>query len=187
MVTSKYYIFFFLSLICSYYPTRAQNNLSVTEKMYVRLLKGFIDHVKLNNEERDGNFTETYVPNDSAQNKRMDSLIQIRQTKDTVEIKYMLTHYFVPGNDSLAAHEHWDKDSLLNSLCHAFYPQYTEFSNFIQSLGRETLSNLKIEPLRFYKNKFYYNHFEPYQRENSLVFFDKRQPDKLLGVVLCVP
>lgn len=184
--TNRYFICSLVfSILCSN-TGNAQVSYSKTDSAYVHLLEGFINQIEKS--EKKNKYVDYSVSSDSSeQNRKTDSLIRINNNKDTAEKIFLLNTYFISGNDSLLALEHRNKDSLLKAFCPKFFPYYVHFANFVLGLGQNAIANLIIEPLRLYPDKFYYEHFEPYQRENSLVFFDKRYPNKSLGVVLCVP
>jgi hypothetical protein len=49
------------------------------------------------------------------------------------------------------------------------------------------IENLTIIPLRLSSDTFIYNRLTKFQKENTFVFFDKRNPQATLGYVLFVP
>jgi hypothetical protein len=62
------------------------------------------------------------------------------------------------------------------------------FYRFLQERGAKTLAkNLGAMPLRLSNDKFIYNRLTPFQKENTLIFFDKRNPHKTLGYILFIP
>ena len=64
----------------------------------------------------------------------------------------------------------------------------SDFYNFFIDHKNENLAeNLTAIPIRISKDTFIFNRFTTFQKENALVFFDRRNPDKTLGYILFIP
>lgn len=62
------------------------------------------------------------------------------------------------------------------------------YYRYLQEREDEQLAeNLKAIPFRLGKDTFIYSHFTRFQKENSLVFYDKRSPTVPLGYLLFMP
>ena len=63
-----------------------------------------------------------------------------------------------------------------------------EFYNYLLKNKKIKLAeNLAAIPIRKSKDSFILNKFNSFQKENSLIFFDKRHPNKTLGYMLFIP
>ncbi len=74
-----------------------------------------------------------------------------------------------------------DKMDNLKSAVNSFYRYVQERED--QKLGE----NLKAIPIRFSPDKCIYKKLTAFQRDNTLVFYDRRQPKKVLGYMLVMP
>ena len=55
-------------------------------------------------------------------------------------------------------------------------------------MKKENLAeNISAAPVRFADDKSVYNDLSSFQKENTLVFFDKRSPKKIIGYILFMP
>lgn len=63
-----------------------------------------------------------------------------------------------------------------------------EFYNyFVNNKKEELIENLTALPVQKSNDTFIFNKFNSFQKENTMVFFDKRNPDKTLGYILFFP
>ena len=61
------------------------------------------------------------------------------------------------------------------------------FNYFINNRKEKLAENISAIPMRISKDTFIFNRFNKFQKENSLVFFDKRHPEKTIGYLLFIP
>lgn len=77
------------------------------------------------------------------------------------------------------------KGELPNEKTDILKKQLKLFSTFLRK--ENLLENLSVIPVRFADNKSVYNDLSSFQKENTLVFFDRRSPKKILGYILFMP
>ena len=61
------------------------------------------------------------------------------------------------------------------------------FNYFINNKNEKLAENLTAVPIRLSKDTFIFNRLNKFQKENTLVFFDKRHPEKTIGYLLFIP
>jgi len=61
------------------------------------------------------------------------------------------------------------------------------FNYFVERENEKVAENITAMPIRISKDTFIFNRLTSFQKENSLVFFDKRNPNKTLGYLLFIP
>ena len=61
------------------------------------------------------------------------------------------------------------------------------YNYFLSNTDKRLEENLTAIPIRMSKDTFIFKKFTAFQKENTLVFFDKRYPDKTLGYMLFIP
>ena len=77
------------------------------------------------------------------------------------------------------------KGELPNEKTDILKKQLKTFSTFLR---KENLAeNLSVIPVRYADNKSVYNDLSSFQKENTLVFFDRRSPKKIIGYILFMP
>ena len=104
---------------------------------------------------------------------------------DSAYLKYILSNYLFLDvkSDSLDMLNNLTKEKLgalrktVNSL----------FEFLMQAENKKTAANLEAIPSRLSPDKNIYNRFTTFQKNNTLVFFDKRTPNKTLGYILYLP
>jgi hypothetical protein len=82
--------------------------------------------------------------------------------------------------------------SMFNNLTPAQFNQLKQtlnaFYQFIQERQNQNpSSNLVAIPARLCNDKFIYGRFTNFQKSNTLVFFDEKEPTKTLGYMLFIP
>lgn len=93
---------------------------------------------------------------------------------DSTQLKYLMEDYLfvdakIPSNEKI---------EVLKKQVKTFY-------NFLK---KENLAeNISAVPVRFADDKSVYNDLSSFQKENTLVFFDKRSPKKIIGYMLFMP
>ncbi len=93
---------------------------------------------------------------------------------DSTQLKYLMQEYLfvdakIPSNEKIEV----------------LKKQVKTFNNFLQ---KDNLAeNISAVPVRFADDKSVYNHLSSFQKENTLVFFDKRSPKKIIGYILFMP
>ena len=61
------------------------------------------------------------------------------------------------------------------------------YNYFLSNTDKRLEENLTAIPIRMSKDTFIFKKFTTFQKENTLLFFDKRYPDKTLGYMLFIP
>ena len=61
------------------------------------------------------------------------------------------------------------------------------YNYFMDHKDEKLAENLSAIPIRISKDTFIFNRLTAFQKENTVVFFDKRKPDKTLGYMLFIP
>lgn len=94
---------------------------------------------------------------------------------DSVHLKYIVqNHLFIDSKGELSN----EKTNILKKQLKTFY-------NF---LHKENLAeNISVIPIRFADDKNIYKDLSTFQKENTLLYFDKRSPKKILGYILFMP
>jgi hypothetical protein len=101
---------------------------------------------------------------------------------DSTHLYYMLQNFFFVNikTDSLRYISSDKLDYLRKSV--------TEFYNyFVSDKNEKVAENLAAIPIRKSKNTFIFNNLNSFQKVNTLLFFDKRHPEKTLGYMLFIP
>ncbi len=94
---------------------------------------------------------------------------------DSSQLKHIMQNYlFIDAKGELLT----EKTGILKK-------QLKTFSTFLR---KENLAeNLSVIPVRYADNKSVYNDLSSFQKENTVVFFDKRSPKKIIGYILFMP
>lgn len=108
---------------------------------------------------------------------------------DSVRLNYILSNYvFINAKV--------DSSRLAQSILHNLTPQQLNslketvntFYRFLQERENKKLSeNLVAIPTRVSTDKCIYDRLTAFQKNNTLIFFDKREPTKILGDILFIP
>lgn len=107
------------------------------------------------------------------------SFTEYIKTKDDItdssQLKHIMQNYLFIDT----------KGEVSNEKTNILKKQLKTFSTFLR---KENLTeNLSVIPARYGDDKFVYNDLSSFQKENTLVFFDKRSPKKILGYILFMP
>lgn len=164
MKKNHFFIFLFFSVVSN--TGMSQTNVSYTfqERASIKLFRDFIVHVS-------------------------DCIEKKIDIAEDPELKYILFHYLFVNRKldtlnetNLGANEiKADQVGSLKKELHSFY-------NFLQEhMGQNLADNLTAIPLRLADNKFVYQRLSAFQRDNTLIFYDKRFPDHQLGYMLFMP
>ena len=108
---------------------------------------------------------------------------------DSTHLDYLLQHFLFINlkADSLnqqQAHLNEipsEKMDFLKKSVNRFY------NYFVNNEKYKLIENLTAEPIRKTNDTFIFHKFNSFQKENVLVFFDKRHPHKTLGYLLFIP
>lgn len=93
---------------------------------------------------------------------------------DSIQIRH-LTEKYLFVNDRAPSKE---KIEILKSQVKTFY-------GFLQK--DNLIENISVIPIRLTDDKSVYSNLTDFQKENTLVYFDKRIPKKILGYILFIP
>jgi hypothetical protein len=108
---------------------------------------------------------------------------------DSAHLEYLLQHFFFINLKSDSLHNNevdlWEisseKMNYLGKSIRAFY------NYFLNNRKTKLAENLTAMPIRMSKDTFIFKRFNAFQKANTLIFFDKRYPDKTLGYMLFIP
>jgi hypothetical protein len=108
---------------------------------------------------------------------------------DSAHLEYLLEHFLfinIKGDSlhtgQLALNEiPAEKTDYLKKSINELY------NYLVENKEKKLAENLAAIPIRKSKDTFICNKFNSFQKENCLVFFDKRHPDKTLGYMLFIP
>jgi hypothetical protein len=107
---------------------------------------------------------------------------------DSDNLNYILNHYaFV----NIQAHDN-KKSVELNDLSNeqmiSFKKEIKNFYRFLQEREEKKLGeNLSAIPIRLSSDTFIYKNLTSFQKQNTIVFYDKRFPKTTLGYLLFMP
>ncbi len=105
---------------------------------------------------------------------------------DTVELKYILSRYLFTNSkiDTTNSNEVKLNDLSVEKIDH-LKSELNSLYQFLQERENIKLAeNLSAQQLRLRSDTSIYNRLTNFQKENTLIFFDKRSPGKILGYVL---
>ncbi len=108
---------------------------------------------------------------------------------DTLELKYILSRYLFTNSkvDTTNQNEVKLNDLSVEKIDH-LKSELNSLYQFLQERENIKLAeNLSAQQLRLRSDTSIYNRLTNFQKENTLVFFDKRSPEKILGYVLFMP
>ena len=108
---------------------------------------------------------------------------------DSAHLEYMLEHFFFINIKPDSLHPaQLTLNEIPTKKMDYLKKSVNEFYNYLVNNKRKTLAeNLSAIPIRKSKDSFILNKFNSFQKENCLLFFDKRHPDKTLGYMLFIP
>jgi hypothetical protein len=115
----------------------------------------------------------------------LQSILSNSDINDSAHLKYILSHYLFIDvkSDSLDILNNV-KDEKLDNI----RKTVNDFFDFLmRTKNKKNAANLTVIPSRLSPDKNIYNRFTSFQKNNSLVFYDKRTPDKMLGYILFLP
>jgi hypothetical protein len=159
---------FLLIIICSSamnsgYPQKV-GDLTNQEKRFISVFNGFTGYIS------------SCIKNNTDVN-------------DTPSIKYILLNFlFIDKNLDSAKIYQLKENELSTKQLNNLQSDLKGFYRYFQEReDKLIIENLTIIPLRLSSDTFIYNRLTKFQKENTFVFFDKRNPQATLGYVLFVP
>jgi hypothetical protein len=119
----------------------------------------------------------------------ISNINQKADVTDSAHLEYLLEHFLfinIKGDSlhtgQLALNEiPAEKTDYLKKSINELY------NYLVENKEKKLAENLAAIPIRKSKDTFICNKFNSFQKENCLVFFDKRHPDKTLGYMLFIP
>jgi uncharacterized protein YcfL len=111
----------------------------------------------------------------------------VQKNADSTGLKYFLLNYlFINSKLDTSDVQHVNFTEIKNEQRQVLGRQLKTFSDYIMNhSGLET--NMEARPARFGADKNIYNALTAFQKENTLVFYDKRSPEKVIGYMLFMP
>lgn len=163
MVDVKYYMqkLLLITAVLISFSVSAQ---TVNERKYIALFNDFTGYIQTAVKNK------TEISNDSEIKK--------------ILLNYLFSHTRLDSSDAF----HIKPGEINNEQLNCVKSQLKVFSRFFQERGNnKLLENISATPIRFGKDKYIYSKMSKFQKENTLVFFDKRHPEKILGYMLFIP
>ncbi|RNI39890.1 hypothetical protein EFY79_00880 [Hanamia caeni] len=119
----------------------------------------------------------------------ISNINQKADVTDSAHLEYLLEHFLfinIKGDSlhtgQLALNEiPAEKTDYLKKSINELY------NYLVENKEKKLAENLAAIPIQKSKDTFICNKFNSFQKENCLVFFDKRHPDKTLGYMLFIP
>jgi hypothetical protein len=108
---------------------------------------------------------------------------------DSAHLQYLLNHFFFINtkSDSLDNNQINLSEISSEKMNHLKKSIGTFYNYFLSNKNEKLAENLTALPIRISKDTFIFKRFNAFQKANTLVFFDKRHPDKTLGYMLFIP
>ena len=108
---------------------------------------------------------------------------------DSSHLEYMLQHFFFINvkPNSLSNEQVNLKEISSEKMDNLKKSIGTFYNYFLNNKNEKLAENLTALPIRESKDTFIFQRFNAFQKANTLVFFDKRHPDKTLGYMLFIP
>ena len=152
----------------------------------IKLFNEFVDFVKSRPSEPPIIMTGSDSINKAL---HLDSIEHAVKVRDTAFKKYILKNYIAPPYQR--THYFGAQPDSTESPGYLYRRFEYELGFLFRLLRAMTdsgqLSNLKIVPLRLYKDHFVYNHLNKWERDYSFVFYDKLKPEEPIGFVMFLP
>lgn len=102
---------------------------------------------------------------------------------DSFHLKHLLLSYLFAGTMLDSSNKNLSAKELNSEKLLSVKKQLKTFSAFIQTRK----GYINALPIRLWSNKSVYHQLSDFQQKNTLVFFDKRSPGKILGYLLFIP
>jgi len=108
---------------------------------------------------------------------------------DTGSIKYVLLNFlFIDKNLDSTRKTQLKENELSTEQLTKLKKELKSFYKYFQERQNDSIiENLSIIPMRLSSDTFIYNRITHFQKENTFVFYDKRNPKATLGYILFVP
>jgi hypothetical protein len=107
--------------------------------------------------------------------------------KNNDSLKYYLLNYlFINAKLDTSDVQHVKFTEIKDEQRQVVDRQLKAFSDFMVN-HTGLAENMEAKPARFTPDKNIYNALTPFQKENTLVFYDKRSPGKIIGYMLFMP
>ena len=152
-------------LICTFYTSYSQNasEPSNSELKCIKLFNRFT------------NYLESNIKNKT-------------EITDSDQLKYILINYLFIDKKLDSGLTHFKADELSNQQFIYLKSELKKIYQYFQEReNRSLIENLNIVPIRLSSDTFIYNRLTTFQKENTFVFYDKRNPKSTLGYVLFIP
>jgi hypothetical protein len=122
-------------------------------------------------------------------NYLISNINQKADITDSAHLGYLLEHFLFINIKGDSLHPaHIALNEIPTEKIDYLKKSINEFYNYLVEKKKKKLAeNLAAIPIRKSKDTFICNKFNSFQKENCLVFFDKRHPDKTLGYMLFIP
>ena len=99
-----------------------------------------------------------------------------------------LDYLFVNGRLDSSNRRSFKPNELSLKQYQSLYEQYHHFYQFFSEREKiRLISHLSAMPIRLSTDKCLYEKLSPYQKENTFIYFDDREPDHILGYLLFIP
>ena len=108
---------------------------------------------------------------------------------DTINLKHILLNYIASEyNLDSTDVKHFKKGEIPKESFENFKSDFNSFYQyFYERRTSDIVTHLSALPIRLSSDKCIFEKFIPFQKENTLVYFDDRYPNKILGYMLFMP
>ena len=162
----KYFKTFFIILlfICNHNLCKGQLNWSDQEKECLQTFNEFRNYIVV-------------------------SIERHRDISDTSSIKYVLLNYiFAESNLDTLDRIHFKKNEISDKSLNDFTSEFSSFYQYFFERNKISVAqHISAIPIRLSSESCIYEKLIPYQQQYTFVYFDDRNPKKILGYLLFVP
>jgi hypothetical protein len=122
-------------------------------------------------------------------NYLISNINQKADITDSAHLEYLLEHFFFINLKADSLHTaQLTFNEIPTEKIDYLKKSVNEFYNYlVNNKNKKLAENLGVIPIKKSKDFFILNKFNSFQKENCLLFFDKRHPDKTLGYMLLIP
>ena len=122
-------------------------------------------------------------------NYMMNTIEKSVDITDSAQIKHILLNYVITETsvDTIDKY-HFKKGEISKENFDMFAREIRGFRQyFLEKKDRSIVQHLCALPIRLSPDKCIYDRLIPFQQQNTLIYFDDRHPEKVLGYILFIP
>lgn len=164
MYRIKFFLMILLLPLCCSCYSQKQQQLNSTEEKCIKIFKNFHDFIKHDN------MNNLDITSDSSLNYILLNYLFIDRKLDSTQNSQLGDNVFKKGELERFKRELLDY-----------------FRYFQEKSDTAFIDNIDIIPLRLSKDTFIYDRMTEFQKANTYVLYDKRNPEKILFYLLFIP